>query len=50
MDIIDLLNDKEKIKNYTETNFALAQKYFSFEVLRTKLKILLANAFGTELN
>ncbi len=48
-DIIDLLNDEEKIKKYTETNFALAQKYFSFEILRTKLKILLANAFGTDL-
>jgi hypothetical protein len=49
-DTIDLLENEERRKTYVETNFALARKYFSYQVLRTKLRILLANAFGTEIN
>jgi len=47
-DIIDLINNKEKIAEYTEINFQLAKKYFSYDILQTKLKILLSNAFGTD--
>jgi glycosyltransferase involved in cell wall biosynthesis len=49
-DVNNLLKNEGLIKEYTEINFELANKYFSFEVLRTRLNILLSNAFGTELN
>ena len=45
---LELLNDEELKNNYVNTNFELAKKYFSYEVLQTKLIILLENAFGLE--
>jgi len=44
---IDLLDHPERAKNWAEKNFQLAQIYYSYEVLATKLRILIANAFGT---
>ena len=45
---LELLNNEELKNNYVNTNFELAKKYFSYEVLQTKLIILLENAFGLE--
>lgn len=42
-----ILKDRNLTERMAETNFNLARKYFSYDMLRTKLKILLANAFGT---
>ncbi len=44
---IEILQDKERAKQWVEKNYTLARKYYSYEVLRTKLRILIANAFGT---
>ena len=42
-----ILADKELEIQMCEHNYQLALRYFSFSVLRNKLKILLDNAFGT---
>ncbi len=42
-----ILADKELEIQMCEHNYKLALRYFSFSVLRNKLKILLDNAFGT---
>jgi len=42
-----ILADKETAQQSADINFELAKHYFSYDVLKTKLKILLANAFGT---
>jgi glycosyltransferase involved in cell wall biosynthesis len=44
---VDILNNPARAKKWTEKNFLLARKYYSYEVLETKLRILIANAFGT---
>jgi len=46
-DTIAVLNDPDLAQEWAEKNYKLARKYFSYEVLKTKLQILLANAFGT---
>ena len=42
-----VLADKTLAQQMASTNFELAKHYYSYDVLKTKLKILLANAFGT---
>jgi glycosyltransferase involved in cell wall biosynthesis len=42
--ILDDLPQQEKLSNL---NYSLALRYFSFKVLRSQLKVLLANAFGS---
>jgi len=42
-----VINDRTLATRMANNNFELARKYFSYDMLRTKLKILLANAFGT---
>ena len=42
-----ILADKELEIQMCEHNYQLALRYFSFSVLRNKLKILLDDAFGT---
>ena len=42
-----VLADKEFEIQLCQHNYELANRYFSFKVLRNKLKILLENAFGT---
>ena len=42
-----VIRDRELAARMAEVNFGLARKYFSYDMLRTNLKILLANAFGT---
>lgn len=44
---LDILHDEERRKQWADKNYLLARKYFSYEVLETKLRILIANAFGT---
>jgi mannosylglucosylglycerate synthase len=44
---IEILQDPEKSQRWVEKNYQLARKYYSYEVLETKLRILIANAFGT---
>ena len=45
-DTISLLNNKQQIEDWTGINFQLAKRYFSYEILKAKLSILLANAIG----
>jgi hypothetical protein len=42
-----VLADKELEIDMCEHNYELANRYFSFTVLRNKLRMLLDNAFGT---
>jgi mannosylglucosylglycerate synthase len=44
---IEILQDPEKSQRWVEKNYQLARKYYSYEVLETKLRIMIANAFGT---
>jgi len=44
---LDILHDEERRKQWADKNYLLARKYYSYEVLETKLRILIANAFGT---
>ncbi|MEJ2759783.1 MAG: hypothetical protein P8046_14995, partial [Anaerolineales bacterium] len=42
--ILDDLPQQEKLSNL---NYSLALRYFSYKVLRSQLRVLLANAFGS---
>ena len=42
-----VIRDASLAKRMADANFELARKYFSYDVLHTKLRILLANAFGS---
>jgi hypothetical protein len=42
-----VLADKKLEIEMCEHNYALANRHFSYAILRNKLKILLDNAFGT---
>ncbi len=44
---IEILQDPARAQQWAEKNYILAKKYFSYQVLETKLRILIANAFGT---
>jgi len=44
---INILQDTAQTQRWVEKNYQLARKYYSYEVLETKLRILIANAFGT---
>ncbi len=44
---INILNDPTRAQRWAEKNYQLARKYYSYEVLETKLRLLIANAFGT---
>ena len=45
-----ILENKELEVKMCEHNYRLALRYFSYTVLRNKLKMLLDNAFGTNNN
>ncbi len=42
-----VIKDTNLARQMADTNFELARKYFSYDVLRIKLRILLTNAFGS---
>jgi hypothetical protein len=41
-----ILFDEALVKDWAEHNYRLAQRYFSFSVLRLRLEALLADCFG----
>ena len=43
----EILHNPPLAQQWAEKNYRLARKYYSYEVLETKLRILIANAFGT---
>ena len=49
-DTLRILDDKVYQEELSELNYTLALRYFSYKVLRSKLKLLLTNAFGTNGN
>lgn len=45
-EVVSLLKDKDKIKEMTEKNYATAMRFFSYEVLETKLKSIIVSFEG----
>jgi len=45
-DTLRILDDPEHQANFCSFNYALATRYFSYKVLRSQFRVLLANAFG----
>lgn len=46
-DTLQILNDSNYQAKLCSFNYALALRHFSYKVLRSQFKVLLANAFGT---
>jgi hypothetical protein len=47
-DTLRILDDPSYQRELCRHNYALALRHFSYKVLRAKLQVLLANAFGTD--
>jgi glycosyltransferase involved in cell wall biosynthesis len=47
-DTLRILDDPEHRAQLCRSNYALALRHFSYQVLRSKFSVLLANAFGTK--